>query len=51
MRFIAKISSFMLDAAVTLVGMAFVGAGAIMFGNDIKVAKGEKKHGDQASED
>lgn len=47
MRFVAKISSFLLDTAVTLVGAAFIGAGVIMFGHDIRVAKKEgQKHED-----
>ncbi len=47
MKFVAKISSFMLDTAVALLGMAFVGASAQMFANDIQASKkGDKKDGD-----
>ena len=51
MRFIAMVSSFLLDSAVTLCGMAFIGAGAIMFGNDIKAAKKDKEAKNETSED
>lgn len=47
MRFVAKISSFLLDSAVALLGLSLIGASAQMFANDIRVAKEkkeEKKH-------
>jgi len=43
MKFIVKISSFMFDSAVALLGMAFVGASIKMFDNDIRWAKKEGK--------
>lgn len=47
MKFVAKISAFMLDTAVALLGMAFVGVSAQMFAHDIQVSKkGDKKNGD-----
>lgn len=51
MKFIAAVSSFLLDSAAGLLGMAFIGCSAIMFGNDIRAIKKNKKqeetkHGD-----
>ena len=43
MKFIAKVSSFLLDSAVALLGLSFVGASAQMFANDIRVAKEKKE--------
>ena len=45
MRFVSRISSFLLDSAVALLGAAFVGMSVTMFGHDIQIAKKEsKKH-------
>ena len=47
MSFITKVTSFLLDSAVALLGFSFLGASAQMFANDIRVAKEkkeEKKH-------
>jgi hypothetical protein len=47
MKLVEKISSFILDTAVALLGMAFVGVSAQMFAHDIQVSKkGDKKNGD-----
>lgn len=51
MKFIEILSSFMLDAAVTLMGGAFIGAGAKLFSNDIKALNKEKKKEDKKHED
>ena len=51
MRFITRISSFLLDSAVSLIGMAFVGLGVSMFDNDIKVMKKDKEEKNEISED
>lgn len=44
MRFVSKICSFMLDTAVALLGLSFIGASAQMFAHDIRVARKEKQH-------
>lgn len=51
MRFITRISSFLLDSAVSLIGMAFVGLGVSMLDNDIKVMKKDKEAKNENSED
>lgn len=43
MKFVARISSFMLDAAIGLIGMAFVGISTQLFTNDIRATKKEGK--------
>lgn len=45
MRFVARISSFLLDSAVALFGAAIMGMSVTMFDHDIQTAKKEsKKH-------
>ena len=52
MRIIAAISSFLLDSAVGLMGIAFIGASTIMFNNDIRaIKKNEKKENKNEDQD
>lgn len=45
MRLITKISSFMTDTAIVLLGVALFGTGITLFDHDIQVTKKEvKKH-------